>query len=245
MRPFTPALRDGVCEVWWARRAPVQTELVELLDDAECERLGSFAHVADRERFLAGCVVIRRVLSRHLSIPPADVSLDRTCPNCSRQHGKVRVRANGAPRVEISLSHSGEIVVVAVHSNAPVGVDVERIDASFEPTDVSPLVLANEEAALLGSLDPVVRPWAFSRYWARKEAIVKATGEGLRASLGEMTVSAPHDPARLLGWIARPGLVAGVQLHDLEPGPGYAGALAVLSGAPVRIRQFDARWLDR
>jgi 4'-phosphopantetheinyl transferase len=232
-------LRDGTCEVWWARRTPLPRNLMDLLDDVERRRAASFTRIADRERFVVGCVVTRRVLGTHLSIAPADVVLDRTCPECERPHGRVRLMTAGQP-VHISVSHSGERVVVALKIGAPVGVDVETFDPHRDPAELLPHVLTEAEAAPLLRLSPVARAAAFTTYWTRKEAVVKATGDGLRASLSDLAVSAPAQPARLLSWSARPELPRATQLHDLDPGRGYVAALAVLAAKPTAVHELDA-----
>lgn len=234
-----PNLRDGACQVWWARRAPVRQGLLQVLDAVERDRLNSFVRVGDRERFVLGSAVTRHVLGGHLSIAPRDVILDRTCPDCGQPHGKVRLRAD--ERVELSVSHSGEFVVVAFHfGGTAVGVDIQSTDSRLDPVDLSALVLAEAELMFLRSLHPAARAHAFVKYWTRKEAVVKATGDGLRASLPDITVTSPDLPAALLGWAGQPGFVDGAQLHDLDPGPGYSGALALLCGTAVPVRHIDA-----
>jgi 4'-phosphopantetheinyl transferase len=210
---------------------------VDLLDDVERARLAALVRVEDQQRFVLGCAVTRRVLGALLLMAPAAVPLDRTCPDCTRPHGKVRL-ARGSS-VEMSLSHSGDLVVVAFHADRPVGVDVEQINALLKPAELTGHVLTRSEAELLDGLDADARVDAFTTYWARKEAVVKATGEGLRAPLRDLEVSAPSEPPRLLTSNGRPSPSA-TQLSDLDAGPGYAAALAVLSDAPVRVTEVDA-----
>lgn len=235
-------LRDGVCQVWWARRVPLRPRFLEVLDDVERGRMSALRQDADRERFVLGCVVTRGVLADHLGVTPAGVPLERTCPDCGQPHGKVRLDVDG-DRMQLSISHSGDLVAVAFHHRAPVGVDVERVDHALDPAELYADALTRDETARLVALDPAVRPAAFATYWARKEAIVKATGEGLRATLSQIAVSAPDEPPRLLARADRPDLVRTARLHDLDAGPGYAAALAVLGENPP-VREHDAaRWL--
>lgn len=235
-------LRDGVCQVWWARRVPLRRRFVELLDDVERGRMSALREAADRERFVLGCVVTRSVLGAHVGSAPADVALDRTCPECGAPHGKVRLDVEDDP-TQLSISHSGDLVVVALHRSAPVGVDVERVDRARDPAELYADALTRAETARMLALEPAARHDAFARTWARKEAIVKATGEGLRATLSQIEVSAADEPARLLARPDRPDLVRLTRLHDLDAGAGYAAALAVLGEDPL-VQELDAaRWL--
>jgi 4'-phosphopantetheinyl transferase len=115
-----------------------------------------------------------------------------------------------------------------------VGVDVQQV-TSDSVDELSPLVLAESEAGHVA----VTRD--FFTYWARKEALVKATGDGVTVPLCEVVVTPPGTPPRLLGYPRRAGLAA--QLRDLSPGLGYVGALSVLSPRPVVVRERSAEQL--
>lgn len=235
-------LRDGACQVWWARRTPPPARLLGLLDGVERDRAAAYRRAEDRERFVLGVAVTRGVLGAYLAIPAADVVLDRTCPDCGRPHGKVRLAVEGE-RVELSVSHSGDLVVVAFHRSAAVGVDVERVDPALDHSELYADVLADGEVAQLGELDPAARPRAFMTYWTRKEAVVKATGEGLSAP-SQVVVSAPGDDPRLLSRPDRARQVTATRLHDLDPGPGYVAALAVLGDDPPVVQLDAGPWLE-
>ena len=66
------------------------------------------------------------------------------------------------------------------------------------------------------------------RYWTRKEALLKATGDGLAVDPATITVTPPEAPPALVAWSATPPLEADVHLFDLNPGPGHVASLAVL-----------------
>jgi 4'-phosphopantetheinyl transferase len=111
-------------------------------------------------------------------------------------------------------------VAVAVSNAGAVGVDVQQVqDDSVH--ELSSLVLAESEAG------HVALARDFFTYWTRKEALVKATGDGVAVPLSEVVVTPPGTPPGLLGYPGQGGLTA--QLRDLSPAPGYVGALAVLT----------------
>lgn len=219
-------------EVWWARLRDARPELATLLNEAEKGRLAAYARDEDKARFLLGAAIIRRVLGRRFAMAPAAVALDRTCPDCGKPHGKVTTEG-----MQLSVSHSGDLIAVAFHPRTPVGVDVELVDPSIDADSLATVSLSESEADQLAAIEPAERARAFTQYWTRKEAVVKATGDGIRADLRKVIVSAPDRPAALLEW---PGYGGPVQLVDLPAGRDYAAALAVLSDGPTDVRSVDA-----
>jgi 4'-phosphopantetheinyl transferase len=166
-----------VVEVWWARIDQVRREFVEDLDEVELGRLAAYVRDEDKDRFLLGVTLTRRLLGRRFSLPPAKVVLDRTCLECGKPHGKVR-----ADGVELSVTHSGDLVGVAI-CECPVGIDVEKVDPQLDVDGVAGMALSPEELQDLNRHTGLEKVQTFMTYWTRKEAVVKATGEGLRANL--------------------------------------------------------------
>ncbi|MFI7062739.1 4'-phosphopantetheinyl transferase family protein [Kribbella sp. NPDC050124] len=205
-------------EVWWGRIGQVRAEFIGDLDPVERQRHQAYVQPQDKARFLLGCTIVRRVLARRLALPAASISLDRTCPDCGKPHGKVR-----ADGVELSVTHSGDLVGVAV-SDRPVGLDVEKIDPALDVDGVARLSLAEEELEALSRHDDRAR--AFTTYWTRKEAVVKATGAGLREDLRTIT-----------------GVPTGMQVIELTVDPGYSAALAIVSPEPPVIRSRSVQVL--
>jgi 4'-phosphopantetheinyl transferase len=171
---------------------------------------------------------------------PAEVSFDRTCRQCGKPHGKPAVRLGD---LEFSVSHSGDLVAVAV-STAPVGVDVEQLEGRAhelgggDPASLARLVLAAEEQEALAALPASGRSRAFLVAWTRKEAVTKAKGDGLRVPFGAVVVA--PDPPRLVAW-PYPQDPGSVSLHDLDTEPGYVAALAVLGRCDtIRTRDGSA-----
>ena len=224
-------------EVWWAKIGDVRWELIADLDDAERGRLAAYARQEDKDRFLLGAAVTRRVLGMHQMIRPADVRLDRTCEDCGRPHGKVKAKG-----MQLSVSHSGDLIGVAFHPTAPVGLDVEKVDLGIDADSLAVVSLAEVETQELKKYEPADRARVFTRYWTRKEAVVKATGDGMRSDLRRLVVSPPDQPAELLSW---PMYDGGIQLVDLEIGSDYSAALAILTSDEVRIHSMDAAPLLR
>jgi len=210
-----------VVDVWWARPvSPAEApSLVDLLDAHERARLDRFRRDADRARYLAAHALARLVVGPRTGTDPAALTIDRTC-RCGKPHGKPTVAG-----VEFSLTHSGDRVGVAVSAGGPVGLDVE------EHRDLGDLDGLAGHA--LSPTEP--RPTdgaAFLRVWTRKEALLKATGEGLSGPMNAITLAGPT----VVSWTDGPSQV---WLVDLDAGPAHPAALAGLGDEPDEVHVHD------
>ncbi|WP_148233061.1 MULTISPECIES: 4'-phosphopantetheinyl transferase family protein [Thermomonospora] len=223
------------CQVWWARLTDVRPWHTELLNEVERGRRERYLRPDDRDRFTLGAAVTRLAAGELLGVPPERVPLDRTCSGCGAPHGRPVIE--GGPH--LSVSHSGERVVVALSGGGPVGVDVEELSDRLTD-EIAAQVLDPEEAADLRGLGPQARRRGLLEYWTRKEAVVKATGDGLRVPLADLRVSAPDEHPRLRDWQGRAGMASRITMHALEPGPGYAACLALIDQPDARVHERDA-----
>ncbi|MFF6954663.1 4'-phosphopantetheinyl transferase family protein [Streptomyces iakyrus] len=203
-------------DVWYVAVESVPAALAELLDDRDRERLGRLARRGDRERGLAAVVLARLVLGRWLDRPPERLAFDRTCRHCGGDHGKPVVD----PAVDFSVSHCGGLAVVAV-CGRPVGVDVEDATAGREPLTWA---LSERERARC-------RDWAgFAQVWTRKEAVLKAVGQGITVRPDEVETSG----TALLSLPAGLGDPRAFTLRDLPLPAPYVGTVAVV-GPPGEL----------
>jgi 4'-phosphopantetheinyl transferase len=233
----------GTVDVWWARRLDASDRQAGLLDDIEQQRWAAYRHDADRERFLVGCALAKTALAGYAGLRPADVHFDRTCARCGRPHGKPVVKGSALSH---SVTHSGDLVAVAV-ARTPVGVDVEQLDGRARPLGgdgdtqaLARLVLAEDEQAALAAVGPADRPREFLAAWTRKEAVTKATGDGLRVAFSDVVIVTDEGGPRLVAW-PYPQPPDSVSLMDLEAAAGYVAALAVLGRCDtVRARDGSA-----
>jgi 4'-phosphopantetheinyl transferase len=212
-------IADGSCLVWWAGLADHRAAHESLLSAVEVERAGRLRRAEDRVRQMLGAVLLRLAVSAATGTAPAGVAVDRTCPRCGQPHGRPTLPGTD---LHASITHSGDLVGLALTRIGPVGLDVEWI-TDIDVDGLARTVLhPDEHAADLAG---------FFTYWTRKEAVVKATGDGLGVPLPEVRVASPAEPPELLAY---PGRTPDATLHDLHPAPGYRAALAVLTTAPVR-----------
>lgn len=242
--PAVPELGSGAlpaleCHVWWASPDDAPPGSSSVLDPGERAGMRRLLRAEDRRRYLAAHALLRAVVAHYVDRDASQLRFVTRCARCGGSHGKPRLEEPAA-EVEISLSHSGDRVVVAVTAGAPVGVDVEHVDPSADHAGMAQDVLSPAEQGALGALPVGDRGVAFLRYWVRKEAVLKATGEGLSSPPALLTVSPPDRPAALVRWDGRPPADAAVQLHDLGPGPGHLASVAVLSDTPHRVVERNA-----
>jgi 4'-phosphopantetheinyl transferase len=198
------------------------------LDDEEQARSARFVRPRDRRRFVLTHVALRLFLARCLGMDPMAVRYENGI------HGKPRL-APGLPSLEFNLSHSGGLALLAVARDRPVGVDVERLRDVPDALTIADTHFSAAEREVLRSLPATEQRRAFVRCWTRKEAIVKAVGEGLSRALDSFDVDlAPGSTSALRRFDGRSGNVAGWSVRDLQAPTGYAaaGAVAVAPWSP-------------
>ncbi len=184
--------------------------------------------------------LLREEVAHFAGIALEDVRLTRACARCgSSEHGRPVVLATDtAVRLPfVSLSRARELVVVAVSGQGPVGVDVERLDATrFAGFD--DVALHRYEIA------PTIEARAAT--WVRKESLLKATGDALHIDPRLVRLSDPDLPPELVEWSAANPPEARPWMQDLDL-DGHAACVTVLSRrAPqVTVRQADPEALPR
>lgn len=212
------ALPDDEVHLWWWTLDGSRPEVTDGLDAQERATAGAFRRMADRNAYLQAHRGLRQVLSRYLGVPPGQVRFLRTAS------GKPVLE--GASPLQFNLSHSAGQAVCAVTRMGPVGVDVEA-DRSFDELEAMlSLVCTPEESATLCSLAPAMRASAFLQLWVRKEARLKASGEGLLAP-ERCAVGAQPYPVRQWRPTAADPLGNGWLLADCQAPAGYVAAVAL------------------
>ncbi|OQO92659.1 4'-phosphopantetheinyl transferase [Saccharomonospora piscinae] len=222
------------CVVWWAEPITAPEAALALLDPPERDRHAAYRRAEDKQRFLTGRALAKTVAGEALGLPPSSVHFDATCTDCGKQHGPVRVP--GAP-LALSISHSGDRVGVALTSGTPVGLDVESAARDADDGLIEYALNDTERAGLPAA--KAERTRAFFTFWTRKEALMKATGRGLRIPLRALTVSGADEPARLLASDDSALDPGGTRVADLDPGPGYRAAVVLLTSDEIDVTE---RW---
>lgn len=208
-----------------------------MLSDDETARSSRFHAARDRNRYIVRHGILRLLLSAYMGCEPPDI--------------EIRIDSNGKPYVmdqphelaiQFNISHSAGLAMLAFGRCAGIGVDIERINDFESMRDVAALSFTSTELNELDNTPETDRIEAFFKLWARKEAVLKACGEGLLLPATCVDVSSPFGDERT--WItrireARPE--GEYRLTDVAAAPGFAAALAVAGshGVTLTHRRYE------
>lgn len=197
-------------------------QLYQLLSTDEQQRAQRFRFPKDQQAFTVARGGLRILLSRYLQCSGAEICF------IYNAYGKPAI-AHPTTALAFNVSHSHGLALYAITRDRTVGVDVEYIRTDFPTLEIAKSYFSVAEQAELRSLPASLQPEAFFNAWTRKEAYIKAIGQGLSMLLAEFDVSlTPGKPVNLLA-VRVPGQVASHwSLQHLAPAPGYVGAIAVV-----------------
>ena len=147
---------------------------LSLLDASETQRAARISHLGTREEFIKSRALLRTVLGKHTGLNARALQFK------TGKFGKPFIA--GLDRFHFNLSHSGGMAMIAI-SPVSLGVDIERIDAKVDIDDVAISVFSQSERQYLDAIPHPQRRDAFFRLWTRKEAYLKATGNGFSSAL--------------------------------------------------------------
>ena len=197
--------------------------LRQTLAPDEIARGERFSFERNRQHFIVARGVLRAILSRYVSVDPSQLGFSYS------HYGKPALAtAPGRDWLRFNVSHSHELALYAITRGREVGVDIEQLRADVASEAIAERYFSPCEVAMLRTLPAHFRCEAFFTCWTRKEAYIKARGEGLAFPLDRFDVSlAPGEPAALLRTLGDPGEASRWSLRGLTPGAGYVGAVAV------------------
>lgn len=233
--PLSAAINDNECHVWKVDlRCEITAEMSASLSRDEHDRAARFHFEKDRQRFRIARASLRMILGRYLGMEPASLTFAQT------EYGKPFLTNPEATGLLFNLSHSRDIALVAITRDCEVGIDVEFMRPDFATCEVAEHFFSVAEVYTFSGLDRDVQTQAFFNCWTRKEAYIKARGEGLALPLDSFDVSlAPGLPVALLRSNFGPSEVSRWDLTELFPAPEYAAAVAIESGpSSPSLRHF-------
>ncbi len=202
----------------------------QLLSPDETARAQRFRFESDRNSFIIARGTLRELLGQYLTIPPGELRFSYSA------FGRPSVADINTPEgFDFNISHSGGVALMAFSMGRQVGIDVENVRRDFGTAEIAERFFSVAERAALQQLPEEERHTAFFRCWTRKEAFIKALGEGLSHPLDQFDVSLdPDTPAALLATRPDATEVQRWELYDIQIPGDYVAALAleVLSVEP-------------
>jgi 4'-phosphopantetheinyl transferase len=219
----------GLARVWIVPvdvPADTAADCRDVLDDGERARAAAFLSPRDRQRFTVAHGALRFLAGHELGTEPAALTW------IPGPHGKPGL-APPWSGLHTSLSHSGDMIAVAISTGRPVGADIQHLVPGLDPVALSARFFPPEEHAYVAAgSDPGARADRFAGLWARKEAVVKAAGGRLWPNLK----IAVH--ARDVVSCAEPQTVC--RVRDLPAPPTFRAAVALTDAAPFALTA--TRW---
>ncbi len=227
-------LAPGEVHVWRVRledQRPALQAYWPLLAADEQSRAGKFHYSRDQERYLITRGCLRRLLAAYLQQPPAALAFRYT------DYGKPFLTP--ASDLSFNVSHAGGYALFAFTPQAPIGVDLELTDDTIAIERLTSRFFSPTEAQQVLALPAPERAGAFFRTWTRKEAFLKAHGQGLSLPLDQFSVPvALTSPLKIsaIDWAA--GNESRWSLASFTVQPGLPAAV-VVEGPIRQIRYFD------
>ena len=208
--------------------------VVAILSPDEQTRASRFHRPSDRHYFIAGRAILRQILGAYLGTDPKTVTFAY-----SEKSKPALGEAHAGSDLSFNISHSGTIALLAFARSRQLGVDVEQIRRDFDTAPIAARFFSQVEQEELATIPADQRNDAFFLCWTRKEAYIKATGEGLSLPLRQFDVSlAPRAQSALLATRPDPFECQRWLLRDIAVESGYAAALCV-SGTEWRLVQWS------
>lgn len=172
---ISPSLKDGEIDVW---KVDLECDprdldsLFELLSGEEKARADRYVFAKDREHFIAGRGMLRKIIGGYLDKSPDEIRFS------VRHYGKPDLSGE-AIDLRFNVSHSCGIAVIAVSLKREIGVDIEFVNTNFDVFSVAKSIFSTEEISRMESLPSNLQTATFFAGWTRKEAFLKAMGDGL------------------------------------------------------------------
>jgi 4'-phosphopantetheinyl transferase len=223
-----PALPRDEIHIWHQELSGELSAIdtfARLLSAEEIQRASRFRFANDRNQYIVARGTLRVLLGSYRNVPPQDLRFAYS------EYGRPYLIGDSPPQaLEFNVSHSGGIALLAFAQERKIGIDVEKVRRNFATGEIAERFFSTAERAALRELPQEQRHEAFFRCWTRKEAFIKALGEGLSHPLDQFDVSlAPGAPAALLATRPDPKEVGRWTLWNIQTPGDYAAALAAES----------------
>jgi 4'-phosphopantetheinyl transferase len=194
-----------------------------VLSKDELERANRFVFQRDRDRFIVARAGLRRLLAQRLGLAANAIRFEYGV------HGKpFLANESDVGNLRFNVSHSHDMAIYAFTHGRDIGVDIEAVREVRDNDDIAAHCFSADENRMYSLLDIDERSQGFFNCWTRKEAFIKAIGDGLHYPLDSFAVSLrPDEPARILRVGDKFGKDCGWQLYSFSPVRGFVSAIVV------------------
>lgn len=230
-----PGLPRAEVHVWRVAldRPQLLAGLSPILAPAERERAARYHFQKDRLHYIVARGVLRTLLSGYLKVRPEALSFGYSA------YGKPFLTSPPGGDLRFNVSHSHGLALLAFARERDLGIDLEYMRPEVAGEELAERFFSASEVASLRRLPAGVQTEAFFNCWTRKEAYIKARGEGLSLPLDQFDVSlVPGEPAALLGTRVDADEASRWSMIELAPGAGFKAAL-VIEGGDWRLRRWQ------
>ena len=200
----------------WTWRLDADPGAAAVLSEPERARASRFVSPVHGARYVAARSGLRRVLAAYCGMPAADLCL------ADGPHGKPALADEAYLR--FNLGHCEDVAFLAVTTAGEIGVDIEAL-RPFDGGGIERF-FSPQERKCLAATPEAERMRAFYQCWTRKEAVLKALGDGLAKPLDSFDVDPlSRNCPRVLRFEGED--TAAWRLWHVEPAPGFVGAVAM------------------
>jgi 4'-phosphopantetheinyl transferase len=212
-------MRHRFVDVWQAdlnQDAICLSKLTAVLSDRERQRADTFQQPLLRNRYMAVRAITRHVLASYLSAKPADLQFTLG------EHGKPALISDS---LHFNISHTDQLLLIAVGNLPDIGVDIELIKTRSNMGGMAKRCFAERELKIWQQLSEPQSQETFYRLWTKKEAFVKATGRGIALGLNRCEVE-PQIAGQLISIPKEYGMASDWKITEISLVKGFCAALA-------------------
>ncbi len=229
-----PKLKSSEVHIWrfdLSEFVNTVSEMRQILSADECARADRFHFEKDRTRFVIRRGVLRKLLSKYVSIEPADLRF--------AHNNFDKPALEGDERIVFNASSSQDVGIVGIAHNAKLGMDVEFVDTTFPHMEIAKRYFSDDEVRALQALPSELRTTVFFDCWTKKEAYVKAIGDGMSLTLPTLTISC--EGSEVFSVTARSEEMSGWSFESFFVEENSIASIAV-EGEPTELHYF--KWAE-
>ena len=237
--PMSVSLSEKVVHLWRIelnQSDGLVSRMRQMITADEIERANRLRYYRDQRRYILAHAALRQILAGYIQVYPQQIVFRSTA------FGKPHLAGSQADQLYFNLSHSGEIALLGVACRPQIGVDVETIRPIDDLMSLARNCFSTNEYQQLDVLSDSQKLAVFFTIWTRKEAFIKAIGDGLSYPLDQFEVSTHlEEPSRIVQVAGSIHEAQTWTLQAVQPAHGYAGAIAIRETG-VRTNYWDWDW---